>query len=333
MQKATIKDVAKLAKVSPSTVSRVLSGNSSISDDTCKRVKNAVKELHYTPNTTARSLRCEKSKSIGVVFPDISGEFYATCASAILKYARMSDYTVLFTESGHNLKAEKDSIKALLERRIDGIIFIGDNSDIPLIQSIAAQSIPIVTGDRTVGNIPSVTFTNRETVQKMVDSLYKSGCRKFMYVGETPTGQSNLLNRYNGYTDALKKYSDTTSVIFLEESLHGDKLKTARRLFTEKIIASLPDVIITSNDLIAQGIISAAHENGINIPNDMQITGFDDSLSSAYFIPSVTTVSQNIDKLAKRCFSMLMDLINKKSAVSSIIEQNIIARNSAKINI
>ncbi|MFR8616153.1 MAG: substrate-binding domain-containing protein, partial [Hominilimicola sp.] len=80
-------------------------------------------------------------------------------------------------------------------------------------------------------------------------------------------------------------------------------------------------------------IISAAHENGINIPNDMQITGFDDSLSSAYFIPSVTTVSQNIDKLAKRCFSMLMDLINKKSAVSSIIEQNIIARNSAKINI
>ena len=314
MQKVTIKDVAKLAKVSPSTVSRVLSGNPSISDDTCKRVKNAVKELHYTPNTTARSLRCEKSKSIGVVFPDISGEFYATCASSILKYARMSDYT------------------ALLERRIDGIIFIGDNSDIPLIQSIAAQSIPIVTGDRTVGNIPSVTFNNRETVQKMVDSLYKSGCRKFMYVGETPTGQSNLLGRYNGYTDALKKYSDTTSVIFLEESLHGDKLKTARRLFTEKIITSLPDVIITSNDLIAQGIISAAHENGINIPNDMQITGFDDSLSSAYFIPSVTTVSQNIDKLAKRCFSMLMDLINKKSAVSSIIEQNIIARNSAKIN-
>ena len=329
MQKVTIKDVAKLAKVSPSTVSRVLSGSPSISDDTCKRVKNAVKELHYTPNTTARSLRCEKSKSIGVVFPDISGEFYATCASAILKYARMSDYTVLFTESGHNLKAEKDSIKALLERRIDGIIFIGDNSDIPLIQSIAAQSIPIVTGDRKVGNIPSVTFNNRETV----DSLYKSGCRKFMYVGETPTGQSNLLNRYNGYTDALKKYSDTTSVIFLEESLHGDKLKTARRLFTKKIITSLPDVIITSNDLIAQGIISAAHENGINIPNDMQITGFDDLLSSAYFIPSVTTVSQNIDELAKRCFSMLMDLINKKSSVSSIIEQNIISRSSAKINI
>ena len=225
------------------------------------------------------------------------------------------------------------SPRLLLERRIDGIIFIGDNSDIPLIQSIAAQSIPIVTGDRKVGNIPSVTFNNRETVQEMVDSLYKSGCRKFMYVGETPTGQSNLLNRYNGYTDALKKYSDTTSVIFLEESLHGDKLKTARRLFTKKIITSLPDVIITSNDLIAQGIISAAYENGINIPNDMQITGFDDSLSSAYFIPSITTVSQNIDELAKRCFSMLMDLINKKSAVSSIIEQNIISRSSAKINI
>ena len=165
----------------------------------------------------------------------------------------MSDYTVLFTESGHNLKAEKDSIKALLERRIDGIIFIGDNSDIPLIQSIAAQSIPIVTGDRKVGNIPSVTFNNRETVQEMVDSLYKSGCRKFMYVGETPTGQKQSFEQIQRIYRCIKKYSDTTSVIFLEESLHGDKLKTARRLFTKKIITSLPDVIITSNDLIALG--------------------------------------------------------------------------------
>lgn len=333
MQKATIKDVAKLAKVSASTVSRVLSGNPSISDDTCKRVQNAVRELHYTPNTTARSLRCEKSKSIGVVFPDISGEFYATCASAILKYARQSDYTVLFTESGHNLKSEQDSIKALLERRIDGIIFIGDNSDTQLIKNIAAQFVPIVTGDRKIGDIPSVTFNNRETVKKMVDSLYKSGCRKFMYVGETTTDQSNLSDRYSGYIDTLKKYNDITSTVFLDENFHGDKLKTASRLFASKIINSLPDVIITSNDLIAQGIISAAHENGINIPNDMQITGFDDSLSSAYFIPSVTTVSQNTDELAKRCFSMLMELINKKSTVSSIIEQNIISRNSAKINI
>ena len=94
-------------------------------------------------------------------------------------------------------------------------------------------------------------------------------------------------------------------MIFLEESLHGDKLKNRKKTVHRKIIASLPDVIITSNDLIAQGIISAAHENGINIPNDMQITGFDDSLSSAHFIPSVTTVSQNIDKLAKRCFQCL----------------------------
>ena len=124
-----------------------------------------------------------------------------------------------------------------------------------------------------------------------------------------------FLNRYNGYTDALKKYSDTTSVIFLEESLHGDKLKTARRLFTKKIITSLPDVIITSNDLIAQGIIKVPHmKTKLTFQTICKITGFDDSLSSAYFIPSVTTVSQNIDELAKRCFSMLMDLINKKNS-------------------
>ncbi len=147
----------------------------------------------------------------------------------------MSDYTVLFTESGHNLKAEKDSIKALLERRIDGIIFIGDNSDIPLIQSIAAQSIPIVTGDRTVGNIPSVTFTNRKPFKKMVDSLYKSGCRKIYVCRRNSDRSKQSFRQIQRIYRCIKKYNDTTSVIFLEESLHGDKLKTARRVFTEKL--------------------------------------------------------------------------------------------------
>ncbi len=329
MRKATLKDVARLAGVSAATVSRVLSGNSMISEKTCERVRSAADALNYTPNTAARSLRCEKSRSIGVVFPDISGEFYATCASAILKYARLAGYTVLFTESGRDINSERESIRALMERCVDGIIFIGDNSDEGIIYDLAARSVPVVLGDRYASDIPSVTFNNRSTVKNMTDALYKSGCRRFLYIGEPTDGQCNLSERYGGFTDALSAYTDVRQNVIFDERLHIDKPKTAYELFSERITDIMPDAVITSNDLIAHGIISAANAYGIDIPRDMAVTGFDDMICSAYFVPSVTTVRQNVDELARRCFDMLMCIIDGETTQSSVIEQELIIRSSA----
>lgn len=328
MKKATIKDVALMAEVSVSTVSRVLSKNKAISDDTCKRVMEAVEKLNYMPNTAARSLRCEKSHSIGVVFPNMAGEFYAGCASAILNQARKKGYTVLFTESGHDEKAEKEGIQALLERCVDGIIFIGDNSDTSLIYDIKSRSIPVVTGDRKLCNIPSVTFDNRRTVYELVSKYCSLGYKNIVYVGETTQYQNNLSERYMGFSDAAGQYAVMAEAV-LDESLHGDKLKAGYELFKRRISHLKPDLIVTSNDLIAQGIIRGAYDMGIKIPQDMAVTGFDDMLSSAYTVPSITTIRQDIDKFTEKCFTLLEELMENKEAESAVIEQEIIERESA----
>lgn len=331
MRRATIKDVAKMAGVNASTVSRVLSGGASISEETRKKVIEAAGILSYTPNTAARSLRCEKSRSIGVVFPDMSGEFYAACASAILKYARDGDYTVLFTESGRNIKAERSAVRALMDRCVDGLIFIGDNADGALIHELRTQLVPIVTGDRKIEGIPSVTLNNRETVKKMVKGLCSSGRKRFVYIGEPTEGQDNLLERYAGFTDAAAECDGVEMMSVFDESLHIDKPGGAMRLFAEKILPLKPDAVVTSNDLIAQGILCAANKKGIKIPDDIAVTGFDDMISSRYFIPSITTVRQDTDELAKKCFEALTALIDGGEARSAILKQKIIVRRSADI--
>ncbi len=331
MRRATIKDVAKMAGVNASTVSRVLSGGASISEETRQKVLDAAEILSYTPNTAARSLRCEKSRSIGVVFPDISGAFYAACASAILKYAGTGDYAVLFTESGRDVKAERGAVRALMDRRVDGLIFIGDNSDGALIRELWAQSVPIVTGDRKIEGIPSVTLNNRETVKKMVKGLWNSGRRRFAYIGEPTEGQDNLIERYAGFADAVSECGGAETTSVFDESLHIDKPGGAMKLFAERILPLKPDAVVTSNDLIAQGILCAADKKGVKIPGDMAVTGFDDTPSSRYFVPSITTVRQDADALAKKCFEALTSLINGEAASSAVLEQTIIARRSADI--
>lgn len=331
MKKTTIKDVAQMAGVSVSTVSRVLSQNKSISDETCKAVMEAVNKLNYMPNTAARSLRCERSRSIGVVFPDMSGEFYAGCASSILKYAREKDYSVLFIESGHDEKSERDGIRALLERCVDGIMFIGDNNDAELVYEVKSRSIPVVTGDRQLCGIPSVTFNNRQTVCELTSRYCREGYKRLVYVGEPTQYQDNLSQRYMGFSDAIQQYGIIAEAVF-DERLHTDKLSGGYRLFKEKIAFLKPDMIVTSNDLIAQGIIRAAHDMGLRVPQDIAVAGFDDMISSAYHIPSLTTIRQDIEAFTKKCFEALEVLIDGEEAESCMIEQEIVIRESAPLN-
>ena len=331
ISKTTLKDVAMAAGVSVSTASRVLSGSAAISIETCERVRAEAKRLNYTLNTAARSLRCDRTHLIGVVFPDISGEFYAICASAILRYARKKDYTVLFTESGHNTAAEEKAVRALMERGVDGILFIGDNTDDEIVMKTLANGVPVVTGDRHIEGIPSVTYNNRETIYAVVEKLYESGCRSFVYVGEPTDGQDNLKMRHLGFMDFISSHGDIKAESILDSRFHGDKLKAGSELFTEQIKSISPDAIITSNDLIAIGIISAAHKAGINIPSDMSVTGFDDLRASAYTIPPLSTIQQDITSLAELCVSMLDDAINKKPIQNVVITQQIIFRESAKL--
>lgn len=324
----TIKDVASLSGVAVSTVSRVLNGSSKISDATKERVMRAVEELGYMPNTAARCLKNSSSRLIGVVLPDISGEFYAACTSAIFHKAKENGYYVIIADTERDADFGAEAVRALMERQVDGIIFIGGGNDDETVTWAAQKGIPVVTGDRQNVDVPAVTFNNYDTVNRLVKALIDEGYKSFAYVGEPLSIQNNLIERYNGYRDAVEDNSNVSSVEFFDYSMHIDKLKGGYEICRKYFSETAPEVVITANDLIAEGILSAAAEMGKKI----NAVGFDNNRASGYWIPSVTTISQNPELLAEKCLGMLMDCINGREVRNVVLKQEIIVRESLYIS-
>lgn len=328
----TIKDVAREAGVCPSTVSRALSGSDVISEETKGRVAAAAQKLGYTPNTAARSLRSDSSGMIGIVVPDISGEFYAACASGVYHTALEHGYSVLIADTEKRDGSGADCVKALLERRADGIIFIGGGSD-AMVADTAARGIPVVTGDSSMEGVPSVTFNNRETVSRLVKALYDDGCRSFTYIGEPTETHRNLRERLDGYRDGLRACAEAEGREMIDERLDRDKLKAGFEIYCESFAnIERPEAVITSNDLIAQGIISAANKAGRAIPDEIAVAGFDDARASAYWTPPLTTIRQDAGVLAEECFKKLYAMIKKQEVKNTVLRQKVIVRGSMRIS-
>lgn len=335
-KKATINDVAKLADVVPSTVSHVINGTAPISAETQERVMAAIEELNYSPNALARALRRNRTRLIGVVLQDASSEFYARCAASIMEAAREDQYIVLLCDAAFNNDNVKMGVNALLEIRVDGFIFIGGGNDESIIENILDANVPIVLGDRHQDDLPSVEFDNESSMKQLVCALYDTGYRRFAYVGEPVNVQNNLVARYKGFLEGIKECEIEESTVILDESLHHLKLQTSYKLF-EKYFHSLPEekrpeVILTSNDMIAQGLVSAAKRMGLRVPEDMAIVGFDDIGVSEYFDPALTTIAQDEKLLGKSCYQVFKSMIKgKKKTAHDILPQRIVVRESAII--
>lgn len=338
-KKATISDVAKAAGVAPSTVSHVLNGTACVTEGTAQRVRTAIEKLNYSPNALARALRQEKTRLIGVVLQDISSEFYARCAASILEAAREDRYVVLICDALFDNAIIDESVHALIERRVEGFIFIGGGNDEHILEYIQNSNIPIVLGDRHHEELPSVEFDNKSTVKNMVCALYEAGYRRFAYVGEPLSVQNNLVRRSEGFLAGLKecKIHKKDAKTILDESLHLSKISTAytvfNRHFAKLSAQERPEVILTSNDMIAHGIISAAKHMQLRVPEDIAVVGFDDISISKYFDPALTTIAQDEKQLGSSCYQMLKSVMKgKKRTAHDVLPQKIIVRESAVIS-
>lgn len=339
-KKATMQDVAKLAQVSTSTVSHVINHTAPISDATVQRVKAAIEQLQYSPNLLARSLRHEKSHLIGLAQVDITSEFYAGCTEAILEAARKENYNVLICGSMGRSEILESSVQSLLDNQVDGFIFLGGSGDEGALRRISNAGVPVVCADRHVAGYPSVEFNNEETFCKLVHVLYESGYRKFMYVGESLDIQSNLLERYNGYLRGLKECNLVNCKLdVFSRDLFSMKMSNSYMMFDD-ILGSCsekknrPDVIVTSNDMIAHGLIAAADKRGIRVPDDLAIAGCDDVNFSACYSPTLTTVHQSARECGEKVYELLRKRIRREDIDHNeriMIRQKIVARESAVI--
>lgn len=335
VNKPTIGDVAKLAGVVPSTVSHVLNGTATISADTKERVMRAVEELNYSPNALARALRQKKTKIIGVVIRDISSEFYAQCIASIMAEGRKDGYVVLICNALYDQNTLMDGVKALIERRADGLIFLGGGNDADIIKEVKAAHIPYILADRYEEGEVAVQYDNIETVRNLVHILYEAGYRKFFYIGEKLTIQKNLSDRYNGFMQGMLecKIPQQQYAAIIEEGMQESRFKYdgSYRIFDEYYEEIEPGrtVILTSNDMIAVGVASAAMRKGMSIPEDVSVVGFDDIQIARYFNPTLATVRQDEQLLGQRCYETIKKLIaGEKADVPELLPQKIVIRES-----
>lgn len=288
MKRPTIKDVAVLAGVSPSTVSRVLNGCDvgHMRPETKDRILRVIKELEYTPVKAARVLRQRRTQTIAVLLPDISNPFFALFARGVESIAFVKGYSTMICDSNHSIQKESRYLDILLAEGVEGIIFIPVNQPVmDRVQRLLRQGIKIIVADRRVEGLPVVEADNKEGSRKLTEYIIKLGYRKIAYIAG-PAKVSTAEDRLKGFLEALAKAGlkplDVKHGNFTYESGYEQAQKIIQRYQV--------DAIMCGNDLMAIGAVRAAEDNGLRVPEDLGVTGFDHIPWSDFLRPKLTTV-------------------------------------------
>lgn len=313
--KATIKDIAKKAGVSITTVSRVINGSpKGVGEKTRKRVEKVAKELNYSPNFVARSLVMKKTQAIGVIIPDISNPFFPELIRGIEDRAAKENYSLILCNSDGDETKEQAYMKLLKDKGTDGIIYTGVHGlDVARSRFLKTLGVPFVCLDRAPAeeNMDSVCDDGAQGMYEMVRYLIQKGHEKIAYfTGDMAA--STAKERKKGYEGALKENG-----ICLQEALVVAGLFDVEsgRLGVETLIDRKVDftAIACANDLIAMGALLALRARNISVPAQVSVTGYDDIQMAQHCFPALTTMAQNKYELGKSTVHLLLQKMKQKT--------------------
>ncbi|MDI3548564.1 MAG: LacI family transcriptional regulator [Halanaerobiales bacterium] len=333
--KITIEDVAKIANVSKSTVSRVLNKSGPVSQETKEAVLGAVKILNYRPNQVARSLATKQTHTIGLIVPDIRNPYYSKACWYAERQLYKDKYTTVICNTDNDPGMEKTYLQVLLDRNVDGILTIGGEEDFTnIINFKSREDIPIVLVDREIKgyDIPSITLDNVYGGRLATKFLLDLGHSRIAFATSDFT-QSERLRR-KGYLLALQdagiKPRDEYIISRSEEDWKSGKcLEDIIKLMNYK---EPPTAIFASNDFKALRILSILKTNGFTVPDDVSLIGYDNIEFSSMVEPTLTTLSQPIDKMISIGIKMLLSYINNDKKVPSkkVVKPKLVERKSTK---
>jgi len=316
-----IYDIAKQAGVSATTVSRVLNNKQNVSKKTQEKILEIMNSNNYIPNGLARGLNNNTTKTIGVMTTDIRHVHYANTAFSIEQECNAQGYSMILCNSGTDLDKKTSYLRLLAEKKVDGIIMIGSIfSDKYIETSILdnVKDIPIVFANGLIHseNIYSVLVDAAHGISLCVKHLYQKGRKQFMFLkaSDTYSAKEKLKGFRKSMDECGLEYSDA-HIIETDASLDGG-YQAIDKLLKDKIPF---DAIICSEDLIALGCISRLHNEGLQIPEDVSITGYNNSIFSQCINPNLTTVDNKVNLMGKLSFQVLFDLINGESVSSKLL--------------
>jgi LacI family repressor for deo operon, udp, cdd, tsx, nupC, and nupG len=312
----SIKDIARVAEVSPSTVSRALNADPRISEATSARIHHLARKMGYMPSLVARNLVTQQTNTIGLVISCISDLFVGDLVIGVEQAARSHGYSVFLISSYRDAEREEEAVRSLHERRTTGIIVTGSQIDEGYLALRARFPQPIVLIN-CPGYPHSISTDNLAGARQAVEHLVQLGHRRIAYVANHHSHQANL-DRASGYEATLAHYD-----LPLERDLvvDGDGTMAGGQWAAQQLLAppQPPTAIFCFNDLTAIGALCALSQAGLQVPADCSVVGFDDLELAAYCCPPLTTVRQHRDRLGQHAMHMLHRLILGRGDVQAEI--------------
>jgi len=326
-EKISLKHISEALNVSKTLVSMVLNNKgdeNGISKETQKRVWAKAKELNYKPNLMARALRMGKSFTIGLVVSDISNPFYSKIARFMEDETTKRGYTLLICSTDENPEKERNLIKMLVDRQVDGLIVSTSQSSPEQFVSLQEQKIPYLFIDRHFDGVDasSVSVDNFNGAYKAVEHLIYQGYKRIAAFAVTPVYVSSIRQRIDGFMSAVKTYSHQDAIELLVEVDYQDVIHNTRKKIFEMLNSPEPiDAIFAVNNKVALACLESLTELGVSIPNDIAVICFDDLDVFKIITPQISCISQPLEEISR---SSVDQLINEIDAQFSPVHRNLL---------
>jgi LacI family transcriptional regulator len=336
-----LKDIAKKANVSTATVSYVLNGSGNISEETKKRVMEVIKEFGYRPNTIAKSLKMNKTNTIGVIVEDITVFNAPEIIDGINEYAEQKGWSIILTNMrlyktvGNDFinvenckKVAPKAFDELFNKQVDGIIYIGVHTrDMKEIINQISKPIVLTYCYSSENNIYSINYNDEQVAYNATKYLIEKGHSKISIISGLIDSEPSR-GRFNGYFKAISEHN----LIFNPEYVKtGNWEFDSGYEYAKQLLerSDRPTAILAMNDLMAAGVLAAAKNLWLNVPEDLSVMGIDDREFSRYHSPKLTTMSLPLSEMGRKSMEILSDLINQKQVEHpELLKGRVIERDS-----
>ena len=297
-----IRDVARLAGVSPATVSRVMNGTANVAPEKRDRVLEAIAQTAFVPNEVARSLFKKSAKTIGLIIPSIRNPYFMQLAAILDELAGQNGYRLFLCNVGRDPEKEKAAIQMLISANADGIIFAAGADGLQ--EALLSCPIPVVAIDTKLppGYAEACIYCDYyQGARLAMEHLLESGCRQIVCI-KGPQQVFSARSRYEGYRDVCRERG------IPEQTVDCDYDFAAGLAMTEQLLAAYPEVdgILACNDIVAISTYKILHQKNIAVPGQIQLAGFDDIDLSSLMSPELTTVRQPLREMAEQAMKLIV---------------------------
>jgi DNA-binding LacI/PurR family transcriptional regulator len=332
----SIKDIAKAASVSHSTVSRALSDSPLVKAETRSRIQSLAREMGYSPDAWARSLVMRQTRTVGVVVTTLADPFIAEVVQGIESTAYQHGYTVILASSGSEPERELAAVEMLRSKRVDGVIVTSSRVGALYQKHLERIGVPVVLlnnhSEQSGRYTFSVTVDNQHGGHLATQHLIELGHRRIAFVSG-PAGTSSSDGRWTGYRQALTE-AGIPPELGLVVSGTGRTEAGEQAFYTLMALAEPPTAVFCYNDVTAIGLLHAARETGLSVPQDLSLVGFDDIPFASFMYPSLTTIAQPKFEMGEQAMQMALALMATKSVSGAevsdiVVKGQLIVRGSS----